>query len=109
MSDNRWAAVAATNLCTLATIKRDGRPQLSDVNCSADDSNRVLHVSTRGSLAKVHKHRRRPGPPGLGYFLAQSAASKISMSFIVVSPAGSSLVMTTVTARPSVVMAARLS
>ena len=82
MSDNLWAAVAATNLCTLATIKRDGRPQLSDVNYTADDATRVLRVSTRGSLAKVHNLRRDPraslrvaGPSGAGYVAAEVTAS----------------------------------
>ena len=82
MSDNLWAAIAATNLCTLATIKRDGRPQLSDVNYTADDETRVLRASTRESLAKVHNLRRDPrgslrvpGPGGAGYVVAEVRAT----------------------------------
>jgi PPOX class probable F420-dependent enzyme len=82
MSDNLWAAIAATNLCTLATIKRDGRPQLSDVNYTADDETRVLRASTRESLAKVHNLRRDPrgslrvpGPDGAGYVVAEVRAT----------------------------------
>src|SRR5690349_22979794 len=82
MSDNLWAVVAAANLCTLATIKRDGRPQLSDVNYAADGQARVLRTSTRHSLAKVHNLRRDPraslrveGPAGAGYVVAEVTAS----------------------------------
>lgn len=82
MSDDAlWAAVAAADLCTLATIRRDGRPQLSDVSYTADDSTRTLRISTRDSLAKVHNLRRDPraairiGPPGGGYVAADVTAT----------------------------------
>jgi PPOX class probable F420-dependent enzyme len=82
MSDNLWAALAAVNLCTLATIRRDGRPQLSDVNYTADEQTRVLRVSTRETLAKVHNLRRDPrgslrvpGPGGGGYVVADVHAT----------------------------------
>ncbi|MFI5491388.1 PPOX class F420-dependent oxidoreductase [Actinoplanes sp. NPDC051859] len=82
MSDEAlWAAVAAADLCTLATIRKDGRPQLSDVNYTADSPTRVLRVSTRASLAKVHNLRRDPratlrvGPPNGGYVAADVTAS----------------------------------
>ncbi|WP_305782515.1 TIGR03618 family F420-dependent PPOX class oxidoreductase [Symbioplanes lichenis] len=77
--DDLWAAVEAASLCTLATIKKDGRPQLSDVSYTAAD--RVLRVSTRATLAKVHNLRRDPrgtirvGPPGGGYVAAEVTAS----------------------------------
>ncbi|WP_041843090.1 PPOX class F420-dependent oxidoreductase [Actinoplanes friuliensis] len=84
MSDDTklWSAIAATDLCTLATIKRDGRPQLSDVNYTADTPTRVLRISTRETLAKVHNLRRDPrgsirviGPGGGGYVAAEVRAS----------------------------------
>lgn len=81
MSDDLWAAIAAADLCTLATIKRDGRPQLSDVNYTADDGTRVLRTSTRNSLAKVHNLRRDPraslrvAAGGAGYVVAEVTAS----------------------------------
>jgi PPOX class probable F420-dependent enzyme len=82
MSDNLWAAITAADLCTLATIKRDGRPQLSDVNYTADDATRVLRISTRETLAKVHNLRRDPraglrviGPGGNGYVAAEVTAT----------------------------------
>jgi PPOX class probable F420-dependent enzyme len=83
MSDTAlWNAFATADLCTLATIKRDGRPQLSDVNYTADDKTRVLRASTRSSLAKVHNLRRDPratvrviGPGGAGYAVAEVHAT----------------------------------
>lgn len=56
--DQLWNAVLATNLGTLATIKRDGRPQLSDINYTAAPG--VIRFSTRTSLAKVANLRRDP-------------------------------------------------
>jgi PPOX class probable F420-dependent enzyme len=81
MSDQLWDAVVAANLGTLATIKRDGRPQLSDVNYTADPAIRVLRTSTRNSLAKTHNLRRDPrasikvtAPGGAGYAVAEGTA-----------------------------------
>jgi PPOX class probable F420-dependent enzyme len=59
MSDDQlWNAVLATNLGTFATIKRDGRPQLSDINYTAAPG--VIRFSTRTDLAKVANLRRDP-------------------------------------------------
>jgi PPOX class probable F420-dependent enzyme len=59
MSDDQlWNAVLATNLGTLATIKRDGRPQLSDINYCASEG--LIRFSTRTALAKVANLRRDP-------------------------------------------------
>jgi len=78
MSDQLWDAIVAANLGTLATIKRDGRPQLSDVNYAADPAARVVRVSTRTELAKAKNLRRDPrasmrvaGPGGAGYAVAE--------------------------------------
>jgi PPOX class probable F420-dependent enzyme len=60
MSDQLWDVVVAENLGTLATIKRDGRPQLSDLSYTADAATRVLRMSTRNDLAKTHNLRRDP-------------------------------------------------
>jgi PPOX class probable F420-dependent enzyme len=81
MSDQRWDTVAATNLGTLATIKRDGRPQLSDVNYTIDPETHVIRVSTRTALAKAANVRRDPrvslhvgAPGGAGYVVVEGAA-----------------------------------
>ncbi|GAB1693395.1 PPOX class F420-dependent oxidoreductase [Krasilnikovia sp. M28-CT-15] len=76
-----WDLVVAANLGTLATIKRDGRPQLSDVNYTADADARVLRISTRTELAKVKNLRRDPraslkvtAPGGAGYAVVEATA-----------------------------------
>jgi PPOX class probable F420-dependent enzyme len=80
MSDHLWDVVVAENLGTLATIKRDGRPQLSDINYTADAAARVLRISTRGALAKTHNLRRDPRAslkvtaPGGGYAVVEGTA-----------------------------------
>ncbi|GAB2619526.1 PPOX class F420-dependent enzyme [Paractinoplanes abujensis] len=57
MSDEKlWGVIAAGTLGTVATIKRDGRPQLSDVSYIALPG--LIRFSTRTSLAKVHNLRR---------------------------------------------------
>jgi PPOX class probable F420-dependent enzyme len=43
----------------LATMRRDGTPQLSPVTCAVDDSGAVI-VSTRETAAKTHNVRRDP-------------------------------------------------
>ncbi|MFI5930884.1 PPOX class F420-dependent oxidoreductase [Actinoplanes sp. NPDC051494] len=79
--DDLWNAIEATDLCTLATIKKDGRPQLSDVNYTAGPDTRTLRISTRATLAKVHNLRRDPrasirvGPANGGYVAAEVTAS----------------------------------
>ena len=82
MATDLWELVAAANSGTLATIKRDGRPQLSDVNYTADRGKRVIRISSRAPLAKVHNLRRDPraslhvpAPGGGGYAVAEATAS----------------------------------
>ncbi|MDP9398610.1 MAG: PPOX class F420-dependent oxidoreductase [Actinomycetota bacterium] len=43
----------------LATVRADGRPQLSPVLCAVDDAGRVV-VSTRETAVKVRNSRRDP-------------------------------------------------
>jgi PPOX class probable F420-dependent enzyme len=86
MSDEQlWNAVAAGSLGTVATIKKDGRSQLSDVSYTAAD--RVIRFSTRTTLAKVHNLRRDPrvsvrvaGPSGAGYAVAEGTAELSAVS-----------------------------
>ncbi|MEP7034363.1 MAG: PPOX class F420-dependent oxidoreductase [Dermatophilaceae bacterium] len=54
------ALAAARDLGTLATIKRDGRPQLSMVSFTFDPSAALLRVSVVDGRAKVHNLRRDP-------------------------------------------------
>ncbi|GJF19732.1 PPOX class F420-dependent oxidoreductase [Streptomyces flaveolus] len=52
--------LAASRLGVLATIKADGRPQLSPVSPSYDPEAGVIRVSTREGLAKTANLRRDP-------------------------------------------------
>ncbi|MET9254419.1 PPOX class F420-dependent oxidoreductase [Streptomyces sp. NPDC003717] len=54
------ALLAASRLGVLATIKSDGRPQLSPVMPSYDREAGVVRVSTRDGLAKTANLRRDP-------------------------------------------------
>jgi len=82
MATDLWELVATANGGTLATIKRDGRPQLSDINYTADREKRIIRISTRAPLAKVHNLRRDPraslhvpAPGGAGYAVAEATAT----------------------------------
>ena len=80
MSDDLlWGVVAAGSLGTVATIKKDGRPQLSDVSYIALPS--LIRFSTRTTLAKVHNLRQDPrvsmkvsAADGRGYAVAEGTA-----------------------------------
>jgi PPOX class probable F420-dependent enzyme len=50
--------VAGTRRGVLVTLKRDGRPQLSNVDFAWDPDRRLARVSTRSGLAKVANLRR---------------------------------------------------
>lgn len=52
--------IAAGGLCTLATIRRDGRPQLSQVSYAYDRGQHLLRVSVTDSRAKTANLRRDP-------------------------------------------------
>jgi len=74
-----WSVIAAGSLGTVATIKKDGRPQLSDVSYLA--TGRLVRFSTRTTLAKVHNLRRDArvsmkvtAPDGYGYAVAEGKA-----------------------------------
>lgn len=54
------ALACERNIGTLATIKRDGRPQLSTVNFTLDAVIKIARISVRDRLAKVHNLRRDP-------------------------------------------------
>ena len=52
------ALAAARNIGTLATIKRDGRPQLSTVSFTFDPVTALVRISVVDGRAKVHNLRR---------------------------------------------------
>jgi uncharacterized protein len=51
---------AQRNLGTLATLKRDGRPQLSNVTFALDPGSAVVRISVTETRAKVRNLRRDP-------------------------------------------------
>ncbi|MFC7275376.1 PPOX class F420-dependent oxidoreductase [Paractinoplanes rhizophilus] len=84
--DLLWGVITAGSLGTVATIKKDGRPQLSDVSYHAAD--RLVRFSTRTALAKVHNLRRDPrvsmkvtAPDGYGYAVAEGTAELSAVSW----------------------------
>jgi PPOX class probable F420-dependent enzyme len=52
--------IAETNGGALVTLKRDGRPQLSNVTHLFDPRTRILRISTTADRAKVANLRRDP-------------------------------------------------
>jgi PPOX class probable F420-dependent enzyme len=57
--DEARAFVRSNHRAVLATMRRDGTPQLSPVACGVDDSGAVV-VSTREPAAKTRNVRRDP-------------------------------------------------
>jgi PPOX class probable F420-dependent enzyme len=58
MSDELWNTITANNLGTLATILRNGRPHLSDVNYAAQPG--LIRISTVDHRVKTRNLRRDP-------------------------------------------------
>jgi PPOX class probable F420-dependent enzyme len=58
MADRLWETIAVNNLGTLATIRRNGRPHLSDVNYTAQPG--LIRISTVAHRVKTHNLRRDP-------------------------------------------------
>jgi PPOX class probable F420-dependent enzyme len=54
------AILTEHNLGTLATLKRDGRPQLSNVNYHFDPDRMLVRISLTDDRAKVKNLRRDP-------------------------------------------------
>jgi PPOX class probable F420-dependent enzyme len=59
-SADLWALVGTTGRGALVTLKRDGRPQLSNVDYFAGPAAGLIRVSTTEGRAKVHNLRRDP-------------------------------------------------
>ncbi|MFI6986393.1 PPOX class F420-dependent oxidoreductase [Embleya sp. NPDC050154] len=74
--------LAVSRLGVLATIRTDGRPQLSPVQPFFDRAAGVVHVSTSQGTAKVANLRRDPratlevtGPDGLSWATVEGTAT----------------------------------
>ncbi|WP_055590186.1 PPOX class F420-dependent oxidoreductase [Peterkaempfera griseoplana] len=54
------ALLSGARTVALATLKRDGRPQLSNVSCTFDPVTRIARISTTEDRAKTANLRRDP-------------------------------------------------
>ena len=76
-----WGLLTAGRLGVLATIKRDGRPQLSTVMYAVDPATRRIEISITDRRAKTANLRRDPraalhvsSPDGWTYAVAEAEA-----------------------------------
>lgn len=60
MEDRLLALLAGTNSGVLTTLKRDGRPQLSNVGHTYDPERRLIRISVTDGRAKTRNLRRDP-------------------------------------------------
>ncbi|MFG2552101.1 PPOX class F420-dependent oxidoreductase [Streptomyces sp. NPDC048581] len=81
-SFNPHALLAKSQIGVLATIKADGRPQLSPVQPFYDESASVIYVSTSAGAAKVANLRRDAratlevtSPDGMSWATAEGIAT----------------------------------
>ncbi len=81
MDDNLWKLIGVTGRGVLVTLKRDGRPQLSNVDYVADPDAHTIRVSTTADRAKAKNLRRDPRvsfyvstPTGSAYAVAEGRA-----------------------------------
>ncbi|MFG2091100.1 MULTISPECIES: PPOX class F420-dependent oxidoreductase [unclassified Spirillospora] len=73
--------VAERDLGVLATLKRDGRPQLSNINYHFDPDRRLVRISVTADRAKARNLARDPraslhvsSPDGWSYAVAEGGA-----------------------------------
>lgn len=59
IQDKTREFIGSSHRCVLATMKRDGRPQMSNMSYALDDDGRIK-MSTRGGNVKVKNVRRDP-------------------------------------------------
>ncbi|GAA2611133.1 PPOX class F420-dependent oxidoreductase [Actinomadura fulvescens] len=69
------------NLGVLVTLKKDGRPQLSNINYHYDEAKDLIRISVTADRAKVRNLRRDPRaslhvqtPDGWAYVVAEGTA-----------------------------------
>lgn len=77
-----WRVVGSTGRGVLATLKRDGRPQLSNVDYFAEPG--LIRISTTANRAKVANLRRDPraslyaSTPGGGAYAVVEARAELT-------------------------------
>jgi PPOX class probable F420-dependent enzyme len=60
VTDGPWELFGSTRRAVLATLRRDGRPQLSNVGYLYDATDRTALISTTADRAKTRDLRRDP-------------------------------------------------
>jgi PPOX class probable F420-dependent enzyme len=84
--DEFFELIASTSRGVLVTLKRDGRPQLSNVDYTYQPTSRLLRISTRDSLAKARNVRRDPRVsfyvtvPGMWAYAVGEGAAELSLT-----------------------------
>ena len=82
--DALLAALASTHQGVLATIRSDGRPQLTNVVHTFDPSTRIIRISTTADRAKSRNLRRDPRAtyyvpgPDFGRFVVADATAELT-------------------------------
>src|SRR5690349_10294530 len=81
MSSELWKLIGTSGRGVVVALKRDGRPQLSNVDYVADPDTALIRFSTTDGRAKVHNLRRDPRasfyvslPNGGAYAVAEATA-----------------------------------
>jgi PPOX class probable F420-dependent enzyme len=81
MSSQMWELIGTSGRGVVVALKRDGRPQLSNVDYLADADAQLIRFSTTDGRAKVHNLRRDPrasfyvsAPNGGAYVVAEATA-----------------------------------
>ncbi len=81
ISPNHRELLASRHHAVLATLKQDGRPQLSNVSYTYDEAAELIRISVTDSRAKTKNLRRDPRaslhvetPDGWGYAVVEGIA-----------------------------------
>lgn len=83
MSTSKDDLLAAANRGVLVTLKRDGRPQLSNVGHTYDPRTRLIRISVTDGRAKTANLRRDPrasyyvSTPDLGAYLVAEGVAEL--------------------------------
>lgn len=64
-----WSLLSAHRRGILVTLKRDGRPQLSNVGHTFDADRKLIRISVTAGRAKTHNLRR---DPRAGYYVTST-------------------------------------
>jgi PPOX class probable F420-dependent enzyme len=86
MSSNLWTLIGTSGLGAVAALKRDGRPQISEVSYLADAGAGLIRFSTTADRAKTYNLRRDPRASlyvsggGQGYAVAEATAELTPVS-----------------------------